>query len=196
MRVDVVDELRRVLAHLEEVRLLLRGLHLSAAVGALAVHKLRRREERLAGQAVHTLVISFIDIALVVHVFKDLLHLRDVIVVGRADETVVGRAHEIPDALDLAGDAVDVFLRRLSRVLRLFLDLLPMLVRAGLQIDVVALVALEPRDAVRKDRLIGVADVRFSGRVGDRRRHVILLSHIILSPCSCQYKKTVRFCQP
>ena len=195
MRIDIVDQPIGVFAHLKEVRLFLCGLDLAAAIGAFAVHKLRRCEKRLAGQAIHAFVIPFIDIALVVHVFEDFLDLRDMIVVGCADKAVVGRAHEVPDTLDLARNIVNIFFRRLPGVFRLFFDLLAVLVRAGLQIDVVAFVALEPRNAVRENRLIGVADMRLSGCVGNRRRHIVFLSHIILSPCSCQYKKPSRFCQ-
>ncbi len=182
MRVDVVDQLGGILAHLEEVRFFLRGLHLSAAVGALAVLELRGREERFARHTVHAFIIALIDVALVVHVFENLLHLLDVIFVGGADKAVVRRADKVPQALDLARDVVDVFLRRDARRLGLFLDLLTVLVRAGLQIDVVALKALEARDAVGEDRFVGVSDVRLARCIGDRRGDVILLSHSSLSP--------------
>ena len=195
MLVDVVDQARGVLAHLEEVRFFLRRLHLATAVGALAVHKLRRCEKRLARDAVQTFVAALVNVALVVHIFEDLLYGADVIVVGRADKAIVGRADKIPKALDLARDAVDIFLGRNARGLRLFFDLLTVFVRAGLQIYVITFVALPARDAVGKNRFIGVADVRFAGRIRDRRSHIILFSHIIPSPYSCQYKKPLPICQ-
>ena len=148
MLVDVVDELRRVLAHLEEVRLLLGGLHVSAAVRALTVLELRGREERLARDAVHALVVALVDVALVVHVFEDLLDRLHMVFVRRADKAVVARADEVPKPLDLPRDVVHIFLRRHARGLRLLLDLLAVLVRAGLQIYVIALIALPARDAV------------------------------------------------
>ena len=40
MRIDVVDELRRVLAHFKEVRLLLRRMDLTSVERAFAVDKL------------------------------------------------------------------------------------------------------------------------------------------------------------
>ena len=174
VRVDVLDQAVGVLTHLEEVRLLLRRLHGAAAVGALAVDKLGLGEERLARRAVHALVVTFVDVALLVELFKDLLDLLFVVVVGRADEFVVGGVHYVPVRADDARDLIDVFLRRDAGGLCFFLDLLAVLVGAGLEEHVVALKALVARDAVGKHDLIRIADVRAARGVGDRRRDIIL----------------------
>ena len=177
MRIDVVDQPRRILAHFEKVRFLLGGLDLAAAVRALAVHQLRHREERFARNAVHALIVALIDIALLIEALENLLHLRFVIGVGRADELVVARSHQVPDALDLARGAIHVGFRRNALGLGLVLDLLAVLVRAGLEEDIIALIAFIPRDGVRQYRLIGVADMRLAGSVSDCRGDVIFLSH-------------------
>ena len=171
--VVVLHEAVCVLAHAEEVRLLLGGVHLSAAVGALAVFELRGRPKGLARGAVHPLVRPFIDIPLLVQLAEDGLHLRLVVGVGGADELVVGDVHQVPDALDLVCDAVDELFGRLAGGLGLFFDLLAVLVGARLKAHVVALVAAEARDGVRQHDLVGVADVRLARGVGDRRGDVI-----------------------
>ena len=162
-----------ILAHAEEVRLLLGGLHLPPAVGAFAVFELRGGPERLARGAVQPLVGALVDVPLLVQLAEDLLHLLLVVGVGGADELVVGNVHHVPDRADLVGDAVDELLGRLAGGGGLLLDLLAVLVRARLEAHVVALVALEPRDRVREDDLVGVADVRLARSVGDRRGDVI-----------------------
>ena len=78
-----------VLAQLEEVGLLLGVLHLTPAVGALAVHELALRPEALAGLAVFADVLALVDVAVVVHLPEDLLDGLDVVIVGGADEAVV-----------------------------------------------------------------------------------------------------------
>ena len=162
-----------VFAHAEKVRLFLGGLHLSAAVGALAVFELRRRPERFAGRAVHALVAALIDVALLVQLFEDLLHLPLVLLVRRADELVVGDVHQVPDALYLPRHVVHELLGAHSRGGGLLLDLLPVLVRARLEAHVKALQALKARDRVGEHDLVGVADMRLARSVGDRRRDII-----------------------
>ena len=82
------------------------------------------------------------------------------VIVGCAHELVVGSSDTVPDLLDLSGDAVDVFLRGDTLGVRLFLDLLTVLVGAGHQKDVVALLTLAAGDAVSHDGVVDVADMR------------------------------------
>ena len=55
------------------------------------------------------------------------------------------------------------------------LDLQSVLVRAGHEEDVIAIDALEARDRVGGDDLVGVADMRSAIRVGNGRREVEFL---------------------
>ena len=169
MLLDVLHQAVGVLAHAEEVGFLLRVLDRPAAVRAAAVYQLGLGPEGLAGLAVLALVAALVDVALIVQLFEDLLHLFLVHGVGGAHELVIGGVHQVPDALDLARDLIDVLLRGDARGLGLVLDLLAVLVRAGLEVHVIAGQALVARDRVGEHDLIGVADVRLRRGVGNRR---------------------------
>ena len=182
MLLDVLHQAVGVLAHAEEVGFLLRVHDRTAAVRTAAVFQLALGPEGLAGLAVLALVAALVDIALIVQLFEDLLHLFLVHGVGGADELVIGGVHQVPDLLDLSSDVVHMLLRGDARSLGLFLDLLAVLVRAGLEVYVVAGHALVARDRVGQHDLIGVADVRLRRGVGDRRRDIIgFLVHSLLS---------------
>ena len=166
-----------VLAHAEEVSLFLCLGDLSAAVGTLAVHQLALRPEGLAGGAIETLVGALVDVALREQTVEYLLHFLHVVVVGGADEFVVGGIHQIPYPFDLARDVVHELLRGDARGGGFELHLFAVLVGARLQTDVVALRAPEPREEVRQHDLIGVADVGFARCVSYRRCDVIFFCH-------------------
>ena len=160
-----------VLGEAEEIGLLLGVLDLAAAVGALAVHELALGPEALAGGAVHAGILALIYVAVIVHLLEDALHGLDVVVVGCADEAVVGDVHELPEVEDTAlalHDVVHELLRRNARGLGLLLYLLAVLVRAGEEHHVVAAHSLIARDGVRRDGAVGVADVQLVGRIVDR----------------------------
>ena len=89
--------------------------------------------------------------------------------VGGADELVIGGVHQIPDGLNLTGNLVNVLLRRDAGCLGLLLNLLTMLVRAGLEVNVVTGHAFVACDSVGQHDLVGVADVRLRRGIGDRR---------------------------
>lgn len=76
----------------------------------------------------------------------------------------IGGVHQIPDGLNLTGNLVNVLLRRDAGCLGLLLNLLTMLVRAGLEVNVVTGHALVACDSVGQHDLVGVADVRASPR--------------------------------
>ena len=169
MLLDVLHQAVGVLAHAEEVCFLLGVYARTAAVRAAAVLQLALGPEGLARLAVFTLVRALVNIALIVQLFEDLLHLFLVHRVGGADEFVVGGVHQIPDGLNLTGNLVNVLLRRDAGCLGLLLNLLTMLVRAGLEVNVIAGHALVARDGIGQHDLVGVADVRLRRGIGDRR---------------------------
>ena len=184
-----------VFGEAEEVGLLLGVHHGAPAVGAAAVLQLRLGPEALARRAVFTLVRALIDVALVVHLLEDALDGLDMIVVGRADEAVVGNVHQLPEiqnALVALDDLVDELLRRDTRGLGLLFDLLAMLVRAGEEHHVLAAQAVIARDRVGRDGAVGVADVELCRRIVDRRCDIkcILFCHCIsLFPASAEWKR-------
>ena len=102
VRIDMRNQLVRILAHLKEVRLLLGGFHLPAAVGAFSVHKLGLCPEGLAGGTVKPFIGPLIDIPLLVKLLKDLLHLFLVEIIGGADKFIVGGVQRITDSADFS----------------------------------------------------------------------------------------------
>ena len=73
--IDVVNEPGGVLAHAEEVSLLLLGVNLTAADRALAIHELGLRVEGLALVAVEAVVVALVDVPLLVELLENLLDL-------------------------------------------------------------------------------------------------------------------------
>ncbi len=92
------------------------------------------------------------------------------VVVGGADEAVVGDVHELPQVEDAAGagdDAVYELLGGDAGGFGLFFDLLAVLVGAGEEHDVIACQPLVAGDGVGGDGAVGVADVELVGGVVD-----------------------------
>ena len=161
-----------VLGKTEEIGLLLGVMDGAAAVRAAAVNQLALGPEALAGGAVLALVGALVDIPVVVHLAEDALDGRHVVVVGRADEAVIGDVHELPQVQDAAGALDDLIHEGLGRdagFLRFLLDLLAMLVRAGEEHHIEAAQPLVAGDGVGGDGAVGVADVKFVRGVVDRR---------------------------
>ena len=185
----------RVFGQAEEIGFLLRVVNLAAAVRAFAVLQLRFGPEALARRAVFALVRALIDVALVIHLLEDALDGFDMIVVGRADETVVRDVHQLPeveDALFPADDLVHELLRGHARGLGLLFDLLAVLVRAGEEHHVLAAQPVIARDRVGRDGGIGVADVELCRRIIDRCCNIkrILFCHCIsLFPAHAEWKR-------
>ncbi len=176
------DQAVRIFAHLEEIRLLLRRLHLAPTIRAFPVYELRLCPEGFARRTVKPLVRALVNVALLIQLLKDLLYLPLMIIVRRADELIIRSVHKIPDRLYLPGHPVYELLRRNVRLLRLQLYLLSMLVRSRLEKYVIALAPLIPCDRVRQDDLVSIPDMRLSRCVRDSRRNIILLLLHLLSP--------------
>ena len=159
-----------VFAQAEEVCFLLCVLHLPSAVGAFAVHQLALGPEGLTGLAVLALVGALVDVAVVMHLLENLLDGSNVIVVGGADEPVIGNVHQLPQILDTTFalyNVVHKLLRGDTGFLCLVLNLLAVFVGAGEEHNVIALEPLEASHGVGCHGAIGVADVKLGGRVVD-----------------------------
>ena len=161
-----------VLGQAEEVSLFLSIDDRTAAVRAAAGDQLALGPEALTGGAVLTLVGALVDVALFVHLFKDLLDGGNVIIVGGTDKAVVADVHQFPQVLDALGafdNVVDELLRGDASLFCLQLDLLAVLVGAGQELDFVALQALVAGHGVGGHGAIGMADVQLIAGVIDRR---------------------------
>ena len=153
-----------VLGQAEEVGLLLGIHHVPAAVGALAVLELGLRPEGFAGLAILAHIFALVDVPLLIELLEDLLHGLHVVVVGGADEPVVGDVHQLPQVEHAPGalhDVVDKLLGGYAGLLGLVLDLLAVLVGAGEEHDLTAPQALVAGHGVGGHGAVGVADVQF-----------------------------------
>ncbi len=126
----------------------------------------------LAAHAVLATVVVELDVTGVVAALQELLDGGAVARLGRADEVVVGDVERLPGRGETGGDAVGELLRRLARRGRRLLDLEPVLVRAGEELDIIAEQPVPPGHGVADDRRVGVPDVRLVVHVVDRRRRV------------------------
>ena len=176
----VLYEAGGILAHLEEVALLLDLLDGHAAVRAAAVLQLALQPEALAGGAIPALVGGLVNIALLVQLAEYLLHGLYVVIVGGADEAVVGYAHELPEILEGSYYLVHVLLGGNALGLCLALYLLAVLVASGEEVYVVARHALVAGDGVCGDGGIAVANVQLVAGVVYGRGDVecLFLCHV------------------
>ena len=87
--------------------------------------------------------------------------------------------HQIPDPLDFTGHIVHIFLGADACGLCLLLNLLTVLIGAGLEVDIKASLPLVAGDGICQHDLIGIADMGFCRGIGNGRRNIIgfLLAH-------------------
>ena len=100
------------------------------------------------------------------------------VVVGSADEAVIGDVHQLPQVLDPPGslyNAVHKLLGRDAGLLGLVLDLLAVLVRAGEKQHIAAGEPLIPGHGVGGYRAVGVADVQLIAGIVDRGGNIKFL---------------------
>ena len=185
MFVDIFDQARSVFAHLEEICFFFRRCTRTSAVRTFSVYQLRFCKEGFTRGTVHSFVVSFVDISLIVQFFENLLYLFFMICICGTDELVIGCIHQIPDSLDLCGYVVYVFLRGDACFFGFQLDLLTMLVSTSLEEYIVSLLSFEAGDTVCQYDLVGITDVGFTGCVGNRRCHIkFFFCHYLFPPCS------------
>ena len=118
--------------------------------------------ERLARRAVPAAVAALVDVARLVDALEDALHLRLVLGVGGADEEVVGGVEHTAQGAEALREHVGLLARGAPLPLGGAGDLAAVLVGAGEEEDVLAALAVMPRDDVGHDRRVRVADVRLA----------------------------------
>ena len=156
---NIVEQPIGIFAHTEEICLFFCILNLMAAVRAFAILELTFSPETFTGSAVLALIGSLVDVALIIEPLEDLLHLFHVLRIRSADELVVSGVHQIPDAADFSGYTIHILLRGDAGSFSLFLNLLAMLIRSGLEVYLITGHALIPGDGIGKHDLVSVADV-------------------------------------
>ena len=120
-----------------------------------------------------------IDVAIVRHALPDRLAGAMVFFFRGADEAVVANVEDAVHVLELRGVARRQIGRRQAFLRRGLHHLLAVLVGAGEKEHVLAIEPLEARQGIGRDRLIGVADMRYAVGIGDRGRDVIGAAGIV-----------------
>ena len=174
MLLDVLHQAILIFAHFEEVSFFFGLFNFAATVGAFAVHQLALGEEGFAGYTVPALVVTFVNVALLVQLFEDLLYGLLMVGIGGSNELVIAGVHQIPNVFDLAGYFVNVLLGSYAVFLSVQLDLLAVFVGTGHEEYIVALQTTIAGNGVGQYNLIGVADMGFTGGVGNGRGQIIL----------------------
>ena len=158
-----------IFAHAEKVCFFFRILNFPSTIRAFPILKLAFGPKALTGGAIFTVVGALVNIPLIIEPLKDFLYLCHMLRIRGANKFVVGRVHQIPDAANLSGHAIYIFLRRYTGGFRLFLNFLAVLVGAGLEVYTVAGHALISGDGIGEHDLIGVADVGFGRSICNGR---------------------------
>lgn len=151
-----------VFAHFEEVCLFLCRLNFTSTVRTFPINKLRLCEERFARRTVHSFIMSFVNISLIIELFENLLNLFLMVIICCTDKFVIRSIHQIPDFLDFSGNIVYKFFWCYSRLFCFELDLLTMLISSCLEKYIVSLTSLVSCDRVSQNNLISVSNMRFA----------------------------------
>ena len=175
MCIDIVNETVCVFAHFEEICFFLCRYTWTSTVRTLTIYQLRFCKERFTWGTVHSFVMSLVDISLCIHFLKNLLDLFFMVFICGTNEFVIRSIHQIPDSLDLTGNIVNKFLWCDSCFLCFQLDLLTMLVCSCLEKHVITLLSLITCNSISKNNLVSIADMRFTGSIGNGCCNIIFL---------------------
>ena len=162
-----------IFAHFEKIRLFLCRFDFPPTIRAFPVYQLGFRPKRFAGRAIQPFISPFINIPLVIKLLKNLLYLLFVRFVCRTDKVIIGSIHQIPQLLYHACDVIHIFFWRNAAFLRFQFNFLPMLVRSGLEKNVITVFSLKSGNTVGQHNLIAVPDMRFAGCIGNCRGDII-----------------------
>ena len=89
MLVDMLDQAVRIFAHFEEVCFFFCRCTRTSTVRTFTVHKLGLGKEGFARSTVHSFIVSFINVSLIIQLFEDLLHLFLMVVIRCTDKMIV-----------------------------------------------------------------------------------------------------------
>ncbi len=173
MRINMLDQTVCIFAHFKEIRFLLCRLHLPAAVRTFSVYKLGFSKERFTGGTIHPFIVTLVNIALVIQLFKYFLDLLLMVIICGTDKLVIRSIHQIPDPLDLCRYIIYELFWCDSCLLCLQFNLLAVLISSGLEKHVISLAPFVARNGICQDNLISIADMRFAGCIGNRSCNII-----------------------
>ena len=177
MRLEVREQARAIGLELEVVVRLAGMDHLAEDFRPLAVDLVLLRHELLLSHAVVALVLLKDDLAPVVKLLQPLAHHLLVLRIRRAHEGGRLHAQAAVEFAEPLAHAVGERLRLDVLALRRLLHLLPVLVHAGEEKDLLVEAGLVPREEVGQHLFVGVAQVRRAVHIVDRRREKIRTGH-------------------
>ena len=183
MCVDMLNQAVCILTHFKEICLFLRRLYFSSTVRAFAVYQLGFCPERFARRAVHSLIVTLIDITLVIQLLENLLYLFLVVCICSTDKIIIRGVHHIPDFFYLSCNLIYIFLRCDACLLCLLLNLLSVLIRSGLEVYVIPFPSAESCNRICQYDFIGVSNMRLTGSVSDGSCHIKFpfVTHVVCS---------------
>ena len=165
---QVLQQPALVLLHPEEVVGLAAQFGGVAVTGIHAIHQFLVGHVALGAHRIQALVLGEIDVARIVDLLQNLLHVALVAVLGGADEVVVTQAQPVPQfAKGVVAQVVGEGLGRLAAVGRQLDDALAVLVGAGQEVGLVPGQAVKAGDRIGQHLLEDVPDVRRPGQVID-----------------------------
>ena len=129
---NILDQTIRILTHLKEICFFLCRGYFTATVRTFAIYQLRFRKKGFTRGTVHSFIISFVDISLVIHLPEYLLNLFFMIFICGSDKLIIRGIYQIPYSPDLSCDFVYIFLWCDTCFFCLQFDLLTMFVCTGL----------------------------------------------------------------
>ncbi|OQA53686.1 MAG: hypothetical protein BWY44_00105 [Candidatus Omnitrophica bacterium ADurb.Bin292] len=159
MILNIPDQPILILAHLEKIIALPAKLRGDLMIGTLSVHELRFHIEALAAYTIITLILAEIDIPGIKDLLQDHLNRPYMAGVGRADKIIIGYGKLRPEIAELLADAVRILFRLDAGLVRRFGYFIPVLVRAGHEVGLIAAAAVKTREHIGDNRCIGMPDV-------------------------------------
>ena len=173
MVIDMLNQTICILAHFKEVCFFGSLLYRASAVRALSVHKLRFCPEAFIRYTVPAFVRTFINVALIVELLKDLLNLLLVIFISGTNKFIMRGIHKVPNTLYLVGNLVHVFLRCNAFFFGFFFNFLTVFIGSCLEKYIISFLSAETSDCICQHDFIGISYMRLTGCVGNRGGHVV-----------------------
>ena len=157
-------------------------MHLASAVRALSVHKLALCPEGFARRAIPAFIFTFIDIALIIKLLKNLLYAFLVPFICGTDEIIVCDVHQFPQIFDLRHNSVHILLRLHALFHSNLFNLLSVLVRPCEKHYVVSCQAFKSRNAVCRSCTVSMPNVKLITRVVDWCCNIEFFAHLFKAP--------------
>ena len=182
MCIDMFNQPVRIFTHLEEICLFLCWLYFTPTVRTFSINQLWFCKECLTRCTVHSFIISFVNISLLIQLFKDFLNLFLMIFICRTNKFIIRCIHQICNLFYLCSHTVYKFFRCHSSFLSLQFNLLSMFVSSCLEKYIIPLTSFVSCDCISKYKLISISNVWFAWCISNRCCHIkFFLIHFVSS---------------